>query len=55
MLVPTVVAYDCITTQAMMLGVLPRLEVTHTDKDMEGQIYIKQVNQQMSAGDCTSR
>jgi KUP system potassium uptake protein len=30
--------------QAMMLGVLPRLAVKHTDKNVEGQIYIPQVS-----------
>lgn len=29
-----------ITRQAMALGVLPRLKVTHTSADVEGQIYI---------------
>jgi KUP system potassium uptake protein len=39
-----------ITRQAMQLGFWPRLTVIHTSADMEGQIYIPEMNWLMMAG-----
>ncbi|MGQ4272989.1 potassium transporter Kup [Terrihabitans sp. B22-R8] len=39
-----------LTRQAMMLGVLPRLEVTHTSETQLGQVYMPKVNWLMLAG-----
>jgi KUP system potassium uptake protein len=33
-----------IAQQAMSLGILPRMEITHTSEDEQGQIYVGQVN-----------
>jgi KUP system potassium uptake protein len=39
-----------LTRQAMMLGVLPRLEVTHTSETQLGQVYMPKVNWLMLTG-----
>ncbi|MDX6805154.1 potassium transporter Kup [Terrihabitans sp. PJ23] len=39
-----------LTRQAMMLGLLPRLEVTHTSETQHGQIYMPKINWLMLAG-----
>ena len=38
------------TRQAIQLGLLPRILITHTSKEHEGQIYIHQINMMLLAG-----
>ncbi len=55
--VATVIASQAVITgafsivrQAIQLGLLPRLEVTHTSESQEGQIYIARVNRLLLLG-----
>jgi len=55
--VATVIASQAVVTgafslvrQAIQLGLLPRLEITHTSETLEGQIYIGRVNRLLLLG-----
>jgi KUP system potassium uptake protein len=39
-----------IAQQAMSLGLLPRMNITHTSETEQGQIYIGQINWLILAG-----
>jgi KUP system potassium uptake protein len=39
-----------LTRQAILLGLLPRMEIRHTSADLSGQIYMPQVNRLLLAG-----
>lgn len=55
--VATVIASQAVITgayslvrQAIQLGLLPRLEITHTSEEQEGQIYIGKINRLLLVG-----